>query len=167
MGKYSLSKKQVIHKTLEEVFNFFQKPENLSVITPKNMGFNILTPKPIKMGKGTVIDYTIKFFRIPVHWRTLITEYCPPHKFVDVQIKGPFILWHHTHIFKEMENGVEITDQVQYMMPFGILGRILHSMCIRKKLNHIFNFRNEMIEKLFHNIQDDEISDPEIRGIYP
>jgi ligand-binding SRPBCC domain-containing protein len=72
---------------LEEVFSFFKKLGILFVITPKNLGFNILTPKPIKMDKGTVIDYTIKVFRIPVHWRTLITEYCPPYKFIDVQIK--------------------------------------------------------------------------------
>ena len=81
---------------MEEVFSFFEKPENLSVITPKNLGFNILIPKSIKMDKSTIIDYTIKLFRIPVHWRTLNNEYCPPYKFVDVQIKGPFILWHHT-----------------------------------------------------------------------
>ena len=100
MEKYGISKKQVISRTLKEVFSFFEKPENLSVITPKNLEFDILTPKPIKMDRGTVIDYTINLFCIPVHWRTLITEYCPPYKFVDVQIKGPFILWHHTHIFK-------------------------------------------------------------------
>ena len=152
---------------MEEVFSFFEKLYNLSVITPKNLKFNILTPKPIKMYKGTVIDYTIKLFRIPVHWRTLITEYCPPHKFVVVQIKGPFILWHHAHILREIEDGVEIMDQVKYVMPFEILGRILHSMCIRKKLNHIFKFRKEVIEKLFHSVQNDERSVPEIRGIYP
>ncbi|HJM47532.1 MAG TPA: SRPBCC family protein [Candidatus Marinimicrobia bacterium] len=165
MEKYSISKKQVISRTLKEVFSFFEKPENLSVITPKNLEFDILTPKPIKMDRGTVIDYTINLFCIPVHWRTLITEYCPPYKFVDVQIKGPFILWHHTHIFREIDDGVEIIDQVQYALPFGILGRIFHSLCIKKKLNHIFNFREEVIEKLFNSMHNDEKSVPGIQKI--
>jgi len=163
--KHSLSRKQVIPRALEDVFSFFEKPENLSVITPKNLGFNILTPKPIKMDRGTVIDYTINLFRIPVHWRTLITEYCPPYKFVDVQIKGPFILWHHTHIFREIDDGIEIIDQVQYVIPFGILGSTFHSMFIRKKLNHIFNFRKELIEKTFNSVHNDDSSVPEVQEV--
>ena len=71
------------------------------------------------------------------------------------------------HIFRGIEDGVEIIDQLQYVIPFEILGRILHSMCIRKKLNHIFKFRKEVIEKLFHSVQNDERSVLEIRGIYP
>jgi|TARA_B100000315_G_C14466489_1_gene536211 ligand-binding SRPBCC domain-containing protein len=82
-----------------------------------------------------------------------------------VQIKGPFILWHHTHIFREIDDGVEIIDQVQYALPFGILGRIFHSLCIKKKLNHIFNFREEVIEKLFNSMHNDEKSVPGIQKI--
>ena len=108
--------------------------------------------------KRTIIHYTINLFCIPVHWRTIITEHCPPYKFVDVQIKGPFILWHHTHIFREIDDGIEIIDQVQYVIPFGILGSTFHSMFIRKKLNHIFNIREELIKKLFNSVYNIESS---------
>ena len=85
----------------DDVFNFFSMPENLVKITPKSLSFTILTPKPIDMEKGTLIDYTISLMGFPVHWRTLISDYNPPHSFIDQQIKGPYAFWHHTHTFTE------------------------------------------------------------------
>ena len=91
MKVYELNVTHQIDAPLDKVFDFFSKPEkNLSEITPAKLGFNILTPSPIKMEKGTLIDYTIKLMGIPLRWRSLITDYDPPKKFVDEQLKGPY-----------------------------------------------------------------------------
>ena len=151
MKVYKIKTKQVIKKPLSEVFGFFSRPENLSLITPPRLSFNILTPKPIDMKQGSIIDYTIKIFMFPIHWRTLITTYEHPYKFVDEQIKGPYTFWHHTHTFNETDSGVEIIDKVSYSIPFGILGRVLHSIWIKNDLKNIFEHRKVVIEKLFKN----------------
>ena len=151
MKLYTLESTQLIEKPAEEVFNFFSKPENLSVITPSKLGFIILTPTPIEMGVGRLIDYKIYLLGIPIHWRTLITDYKPPHMFVDQQVKGPYKMWHHTHTFNKVKNGVEIKDRIVYSIPFGILGRILNFLWIRKDLENIFAHRKKIINKLFDN----------------
>ncbi|MDD9930358.1 MAG: SRPBCC family protein [Candidatus Marinimicrobia bacterium] len=151
MKTYNINSKQVVNRPLGDVFEFFSRPENLEKITPKNLGFKILTPKPLVMKQGAVIDYTIKLFKVPIHWRTLITSYEPSHMFVDEQMKGPYTLWHHTHIFKETEEGVEILDRVVYAIPFGILGRILHFLWIKKDLKNIFDYRKKIINQFFSN----------------
>ena len=109
MKTFELTKTQVINSSMDNVFDFFSKPENLKAITPEKLSFKILTPTPITMGKGTVIDYTIRLFKIPVHWRTLITKYDPPHEFIDEQMKGPYNFWHHTHKFKKVDGGVAVS----------------------------------------------------------
>ena len=149
MKIYELITKQTINKPIPEVFSFFARPENLAVITPKKLDFRVLTPLPIKMEKGTVIDYTIRLIFFRVHWRTLITSYNPPYTFTDEQMKGPYSFWHHTHDFKQTGEGVEITDRIRYVVPFGILGRIVHWIWIRHDLKHIFEHRTNIIENLF------------------
>ena len=149
MKIFKLEAKQFIRRPLEEVFGFFSRPENLVVITPAKLNFKILTPFPIEMKQGAVIDYTIKLFKIPIHWRTLITSYEPPYMFVDEQVKGPYTFWHHTHIFKEIDEGVEIQDKVIYAIPFGIIGRILHFLWIKRDLIKIFEHRKKIIEQSF------------------
>ena len=151
MKLYTLSSTQFIEKSIDEVFTFFSKPENLSVITPSKLGFKILTPTPIEMGPGRFIYYQIYLLGIPIHWRTLITDYNPPNMFIDQQIKGPYNMWHHTHTFHKVEGGVEIKDKVVYSIPFGILGRILNYLWIRKDLENIFVHRKKVIDKLFEN----------------
>ena len=122
MKVYELSASHHVDAPLEKVFNFFSKPENLSKITPAKMCFNVLTPSPIKMERGALIDYTIKVFIFPLRWRTLITAYDPPNKFVDEQLKGPYSFWHHTHTFEANNNGVVIKDVIKYSILMGILG---------------------------------------------
>ncbi|MEC7799632.1 MAG: SRPBCC family protein, partial [Candidatus Neomarinimicrobiota bacterium] len=139
MKTFELTKTQVINSSMDNVFDFFSKPENLKAITPEKLSFKILTPTPITMGKGTVIDYTIRLFKIPVHWRTLITKYDPPHEFIDEQMKGPYNFWHHTHKFKKVDGGVEISDKVIYSIPMGIIGRFLHFLWIKRDLEKIFS----------------------------
>ena len=100
------------------------------------------------MEKGTLIDYTIKLLGIPVRWRTLITAYNPPEKFVDEQLKGPYSFWHHTHTFEAIDQGVEMKDIVRYSIPFGVLGRLLHFLWIKNDLKKIFNHRKKVIDKI-------------------
>jgi len=152
MKTFEINMKQYINKPLEVVFEFFSKPENLEMITPKSLSFNILTPTPIKMEKGSLIDYTIRLFGIPIHWRTLISDYEPPFRFVDQQIKGPYTFWHHTHTFKLVEGGVEIIDEVKYSLPLGWLGTLAHAIWVRKDLEKIFEYRKTVIQNYFGSI---------------
>ena len=150
MKVFEIESIQFIKKPLNEVFDFFSKPENLEKITPDSLSFNIITPSPIIMEKGRIIDYTIKILKFPVHWRTLITSYDPPNFFVDEQIKGPYKFWHHTHIFESKNGGVEITDKVKYIIPFGVFGKLLHKLWIRRDLEKIFYYRKNVIQKYFN-----------------
>ena len=149
MKTFEINTKQYINKPLEVVFEFFSKPENLEMITPESLSFNILTPIPIRMEKGSLIDYTIRLFGIPVHWRTLISDYEPPFRFVDQQIKGPYTFWHHTHTFQPVDGGVEIIDKVKYSLPLGWLGTLVHSIWVRKDLEKIFEHRKTVIQNYF------------------
>jgi ligand-binding SRPBCC domain-containing protein len=149
MKVHTLKREQTIARPLKEVFAFFEKPENLAKITPPSLGFKILTPEPIEMKAGTLIDYTVSVFGIPQRWTTIITEYNPPHRFVDTQIKGPYDFWHHTHSFSETEAGILIVDEVRYTLPFGPLGELAHIFAIEGQLNQIFNYRAKVIEKIF------------------
>ena len=156
MKLYELNKTQVINDSIDNVFDFFSEPENLKTITPEKLSFKILTPTPIDMNKGTVIDYTIRLFGIPIHWRTLITKYNPPFEFVDEQIKGPYNFWHHSHKFKKVDGGVEISDRVIYSIPMGIIGSVLHFIWIKRDLEKIFLHRKEVIENILVNNNTDE-----------
>ncbi len=149
MKVYKLKFKQVINSSLDDVFSFFSNPENLSKITPEKLGFNILTPTPIKMKEGQLIDYSIKLLGKKIRWRTMITEYIPKVKFVDQQLKGPYSMWHHTHEFRDLDGKVEMTDEIYYVMPFGILGRLVNFLFVSRDLNNIFKHRVEIINKIF------------------
>ena len=142
-------KQKIYNHSIDDVFSFFSKPENLSKITPSRLGFYIKTPSPIVMKSGQLIDYIIKIVGLPVHWRTLITEYQSPHLFVDQQIKGPYSLWHHKHLFKEIENGVEICDIIHYSVPLGFIGSIVNTLWIKKDLDSIFKYRYQVINDIF------------------
>ena len=149
MKLHRLDRQQMVKKPIGDVFEFFEKPENLALITPPSLGFEIITPLPIEMKTGTLIDYTVKVQGIPVRWTTMITEHDPPHKFVDVQLKGPYAFWHHTHTFKEVEGGTLMSDRVQYILPFGFLGRLVHALSVEGQLKHIFDYRGKIIEEQF------------------
>ena len=152
MKTFEINTKQYINKPLDVVFQFFSKPENLEMITPESLSFNILTPISIRMETGSLIDYTIRLFGIPIHWRTLISDYEPPFRFVDQQIKGPYTFWHHTHTFQSVDGGVEIIDKVKYSLPMGWLGTLAHSIWVRKDLEKIFKHRKTVIQNYFEII---------------
>jgi uncharacterized protein (TIGR01777 family) len=133
---------------VEEIFRFFEKPENLERLTPKDLGFEILTPRPIEMRAGAVIDYVVRPFGIRRRWRTLIESYDPPREFSDVQVLGPYALWHHTHLFEPENGGTRMTDIVRYRLPLRPLGD-LASPLVRRELERIFDFRERTIAALF------------------
>ena len=149
MKVYTLKKEQKISKNILDVFDFFSRPENLAAITPPKMKFKILTPSPIEMKEGALIDYTVRILGFPVRWRTLITKYDPPDIFVDQQLKGPYSLWHHTHTFTKIsDNETLIKDIIAYSIPFGFIGRVVHSIYIKKDLEKIFLYRKNKIADL-------------------
>jgi len=148
MKLYTLRREQTVKAPLEEVFRFFEQPDNLEKITPDSVGFNILTPRPIKMQVGAVLDYTIKLLGLPVRWTTQITEYEPPYRFVDVALRGPYSFWHHTHTFEAGGQGTVMTDVVRYALPFGYLGGITHALWVRRQLNQIFDYRSRIIQRM-------------------
>jgi len=154
MKTYNIKFEQFIDLPINDVFSFFSQPNNLSLITPPRLKFDILTPLPIKMKEGQLIDYslTIMYF-FKLHWRTLITDYERPYKFIDQQIKGPYSLWHHTHIFKEKDGGTVIYDNVTYAIPFGVIGRLIHALYIKYDVQSIFKYRHKILNQIFSEIK--------------
>jgi len=133
-----------------EVFPFFAEAGNLERITPSELCFRILTPEPIRMGQGTLIQYRLRLYGIPFRWSSLITLWDPPHRFVDVQHKGPYKLWVHTHRFMEQDGGTKMTDEVVYELPFAPLGEIFYPL-IHRLISRIFLFRRRRIREIFGN----------------
>ena len=132
------------------VFAFFADAENLGRITPREMGFNITAPLPISMAAGTLIDYTIRVWGVRLQWRTRIAEWNPPDFFIDEQLKGPYRQWVHTHRFTDTPSGgTAIEDEVDYVLPFGLLGRIAAPL-IRLQLARIFRFRQTAVARLMN-----------------
>lgn len=140
---------QFLPYSAERVFDFFKKPENLDQVTPPNLGFKILTPSPISMEKGTVIDYTIRLYGIPMKWKTVITDYDPPYSFTDTQVKGPYKTWIHTHRFTPKDGGTLMTDDVQYEVPFGFLGDVVKTLFVKREVEKIFDYRKQVIAGVF------------------
>lgn len=151
MAIYQYTAEQFLPLSIRKAWDFFSSPKNLSVITPPEMDFKILTQLDDKeIYNGMLIDYTVKpLFGIPMHWQTMIIDVKPLEVFADTQLKGPYKLWHHTHTFIEKDGGVLMTDVVNYELPFGILGDWVHSLIVRKKIESIFAYRKQVLEKLF------------------
>ena len=142
---------QTLPRPIEEVFPFFTDAFNLERLTPSFLGFKVLTPKPIKMQSGTVINYTLKIHHIPIRWKTTIQNWDPPHTFVDNQDKGPYTLWHHTHTFTPTDDGNSTLceDTVLYKPKGGILAPIVNKLFVQRDVKNIFEFRFQQLESIF------------------
>jgi ligand-binding SRPBCC domain-containing protein len=130
----------------EKVFPFFADAFNLETITPTWLNFNVLTPRPIEMREGTLIDYKLRVHGLPVRWRTLISAWSPPHRFEDRQLRGPYRQWIHTHTFEPHDGGTLCRDVVKYAAPFDFL---THELFVRRDVEKIFAFRAEALKKHF------------------
>jgi len=148
---YSLKKVQLLPITLQEAWEFFSNPANLATITPQNLGFNIISKHHgEKMYAGQIIEYTVKpISGIPIYWMTEITHVEQQKYFIDEQRYGPYSLWHHQHHFKELNDGVEMTDIIHYKIPFWFLGDIANDLFVKKQLREIFDFRYKKAEELW------------------
>ena len=150
--KHELYREQQLNCDLQTAWDFFSSPMNLPKITPKDMAFTVLSEqKTNKIFEGMIIDYTVSpLLGIPLKWKTRITSVIPNKSFTDFQEKGPYKLWNHHHAFIANEKGVLMIDKVDYELPLGILGSVAHSLFVKNKLNHIFNYRYGILEKLFN-----------------
>jgi ligand-binding SRPBCC domain-containing protein len=146
MKEFTLETELWLDRPLEDVFGFFAEACNLEALTPPWVGFEVLTPAPITMARGTLIDYRIRVHGFPLRWRTEIAEWEPPHRFVDVQLRGPYTLWHHTHLFEERDGGTLCRDHVRYR-PRG--GALVNRLFVRRDVERIFRFREQRMKELF------------------
>lgn len=147
---YTLLRKQVLPVSIEHAWAFFSDPQNLSSITPDNMGFKVISKNQgANIYAGQVIEYKVSpLLGISFYWMTEITHVNEGKYFVDEQRFGPYSLWHHEHHFKAVEGGVEMTDLVHYKLPFWFLGDIAHALFVKKKLKEIFDFRYEVVGRV-------------------
>lgn len=153
--KHRLYREQQLNCDIETAWHFFSSPKNLSKITPKDMGFTVLSDyNGEQIAKGMVIDYIVSpLLKIPLKWRTIITHVDTNKSFTDFQVKGPYKYWKHFHEFIPNRGGVLMKDTVDYEMPFGFIGKMAHLLFVKKKLEAIFDFRYTILEKLFNTIK--------------
>jgi ligand-binding SRPBCC domain-containing protein len=133
----------------EALFAFFGDAHNLDVLTPGWLHFRILTPQPILMQRGTLIDYRLRWHGLPLSWRTQISEWHPPHCFVDRQVKGPYRQWVHEHIFEARDGGTLLRDRVDYAVPGWLIEPALSRWIITPDVERIFTYRQRKMAQLF------------------
>lgn len=131
----------------DRVFPFFAAAENLERITPPELRFSIVTPSPMDMGPGTLIEYRLRLAGVPFGWRTEITEWDPPRGFTDTQVRGPYHTWVHQHRFEERDGGTLMTDEVRWRLPLRPLGEVAAPL-VRAQLGRIFRYRARAIRRI-------------------
>lgn len=150
---HQLYREQQLNCTIDEAWKFFSSANNLSKITPKEMNFIVRTKlSDDAIYEGMIIDYYVSpLLNIKMSWQTKIIKVNNRKSFTDFQEKGPYKLWNHHHEFIENENGVLMKDTVDYELPLGFLGEIAHVLLVKKKLKHIFDYRTQVLDKMFNH----------------
>ena len=147
---HTLIQEQHLPLTLETAWAFFSDPRNLCHITPAWLNFTITCPPPDRMYSGQIVTYTVQPFPgVRTGWVTEITHVHEPHFFVDEQRLGPYSFWHHQHLFRSQEQGVLMQDIVNYALPLGPLGDIVHALVVKRRLQAIFAYRRHILEQKF------------------
>lgn len=150
---HQLQQTQELSISLDEAWDFFSSPKNLDEITPDDLGFQITSDLSGRMFEGQIITYRVKLAPLLwVPWVTEIKAVKERHSFIDEQRFGPYRFWHHRHVFEGTESGVKMTDTVYYALPFWPFGEIGHPLFVRPKLEWIFGFRREILEKRFGSV---------------
>ncbi len=156
-----LERTQSIGAPISEVFAFFSQPANLGRLTPPWLNFRIHGNSPQALAPGARIEYRIRWLALTLRWVTRISRWSPPVEFQDVQEKGPYRTWRHTHRFDPATGGgVVIRDRVEYELPLGILGRLAHRLVVRRQLEAVFDYRAAAVTRLF---APPESAAPEVR----
>lgn len=150
-GGYQLQTSQLIRRHRDEVFDFFSDAYQLEKITPPFLRFQILTPRPIRLKEGALIDYSLRLRFLPITWKTEICVWEPPFRFVDQQLRGPYKLWYHEHTFEEVSEGTLVHDRVHYKVPGGA---IVNRLFVQGDVERIFKYRHQQLDKLLN--QSDE-----------
>lgn len=150
---YRLEREQIILRPRPEVFSFFADAGNLELLTPAFLHFRILTPLPLHMEPGALINYRLQLFGVPFHWCTRIETFEPQHRFTDVQLTGPYRRWHHLHEFQDVAGGTLVRDVVDYELPLGPLGTVARALFVRRALEQIFDYRRQRIGEIFPSSQ--------------
>jgi len=148
MKVHVLERTQVVARPRGEVFAFFADARNLEAITPAFLHFQIAPPIPEAIRPGTLIEYRLSLFGVPFRWRTRIEAFEPATRFVDVQLRGPYRLWEHTHTFEDAPGGTRVGDRVRYALPLGPFGEAVHPIFVRRTLERIFDHRRDRIAEL-------------------
>lgn len=148
-----LEREQILRCTLTEAWRFLSSPQNLKLITPSYMGFEIRSGYEESMYAGMIITYRVSpFLKLPITWVTEITHVQAPFYFVDEQRIGPYTLWHHQHFLEETEEGIRMRDKVHYRLPLGIIGKWIEKWLVRRRLESIFEFRKQKLDKIFNTL---------------
>ena len=150
MKIYRFHRKQNIPISLDEAWDFLSNPRNLKELTPDYMSFDILSGADKPMFAGQIIQYIVTpILGIKTKWVSEITHLVHKEYFVDIQLYGPYALWHHKHFLKEIDGGVEFEDIIDYKVPLGILGQLVHPFLVKPKLEEIFAYRQKKLVELF------------------
>jgi len=145
---HRLEREQVVAAAPDAVFDFFSRAKNLETLTPPWLRFEVLTPEPIEMRRGTRIEYRLRLHGMPLRWVSRIEEWHPGQGFVDRQVHGPYRLWHHRHEFEAHDRGTLVRDIVHYSLPLGPLGALAHTAFVRRDLAAVFDYRRQQIDRL-------------------
>ena len=149
MTVHLLNRKQIVPGNISDVFKFFENPLNLEKITPPWLHFRVLSSTDTRVHLGTKISYRLYWQVFPLSWSSEISEYQQDLFFADEMTRGPYRSWYHRHLFRSVEDSVEMTDTVQYSLPLGPIGDLVHAIIIRQQLESIFDYRKRAIEEIF------------------